>query len=153
MADDAGTSTIATNRRARFDFHLEDRFEAGMVLQGSEVKALRNGTANLQDAFVSVKRDGVELYNLHIPPYEMAGYAGHEPTRPRRLLLNKREIDKLRKGTEVKGFTIIPTKMYFKGGRAKIEIALGKGKKSHDKRATIAERESKRRLDRVLKER
>ena len=146
--------TVATNRRARYDFHLEDRFEAGMVLVGSEVKALRNGTANLQDAFVSVKRDGVELYNLHIPPYEMsAANTGHEPTRPRRLLLNKREIEKLRKGTESKGYTIIPTSIYFKNGRAKIEIALGKGKKAQDKRATIAERESKRHLDRVMKER
>ena len=145
--------TVATNRRARFDFHLEDRFEAGMVLMGSEVKALRNGTANLQDAFVSVKRDGVELYNLYIPPYEMATHTGHEPTRPRRLLLNKREITKLRKGTESKGYTIVPTTIYFKNGRAKIEIALGKGKKAQDKRATIAERESKRRLDRVMKER
>ncbi|MEO0558241.1 MAG: SsrA-binding protein SmpB [Bacteroidota bacterium] len=145
--------TIATNRRARYDYHLEDRFEAGMVLKGSEVKSLRNGTANLQDAFVSVKRDGVELYNLYIPPYEMGGYANHEPTRPRRLLLNKREIEKLKKGTEQKGYTIVPTALYFKNGRAKIEIALGKGKKTHDKRHTIAERESRRRLDRVMKER
>lgn len=148
-----GTTTIVTNRRARFDFDLGDRFEAGMVLTGSEVKSLRGAKANLQDAFVRVRSDGVDLMNAYIAPYEMGGYANHEPTRPRRLLLNRTEIDKLRKGTEQKGFTIVPTRLYFKEGRAKVEIALGRGKKTVDKRQTIAERESKRRIDRVLKNR
>lgn len=149
MAD--GTQTIVTNRRARYDFELSDRFEAGMALTGSEVKSLRGAKANLQDAFVIVRKDGVDLMNAYVAPYEMGGYSNHEPTRPRRLLLHKSEIDKLRKGTEQKGYTIVPTRLYFKGGRAKVEIALGRGKKSVDKRQTIADRESKRRLDRVLK--
>lgn len=151
MAD--GTKTIVTNRRARFDYDLGDRFEAGLVLTGSEVKSLRGAKANLQDAFVIVRREGVDLMNAYIAPYEMGGYSNHEPTRPRRLLLNKDEIAKLRKGTEQKGFTIVPTRLYFKSGRAKVEIALGKGKKTVDKRQTIAERDARRRIDRALKSR
>ena len=150
MADE-GTKTIVTNRRARYDFELGDRFEAGLVLTGSEVKSLRSSKANLQDAFVGIARDGLDLFNLYIAPYEMGGYANHVPTRKRRLLLHAREIDKLRKGMEVKGFTIVPTRLYFKGGRAKVEIALGKGKKQHDKRHATAERDSKRQLDRIKK--
>ena len=146
----ADTPTVS-NRRARYDFALEDRFEAGIVLTGTEVKSLRAGTANLQDAFVMLARDGVDLVNLYIAPYTHAGHTEHVESRKRRLLLNKSEIAKLRKGTEQKGYTIVPTKLYFKGGRAKVEIALGKGKKSHDKRDTIAERDSKRALDRVRK--
>ena len=147
----AGTKTIVTNRRARFDYELGDRFEAGLVLTGSEVKSLRTGSAQIVESFVKVGREGADLMNMTIPPYEMGGYANHEPRRPRRLLLHKAEIEKLRKGTEQKGMTIIPVKLYFKDGRAKIEIALGKGKNTVDKRQTIADRESKRRLDRVLK--
>ena len=148
-----GEKTIATNRKARYDFELTDRFEAGLVLTGSEVKALRNGTAQIAESFVKVGRDGADLMNCTIPEYSHAGYAGHEPRRPRRLLLHGSEIEKLRKGTEQKGMTIVPLRIYFKGGRAKLALALGKGKKSHDKRHSIAERESKRRLDRVLKDR
>ena len=147
----AGTKTIVTNRRARFDYELSDRFEAGLVLTGSEVKSLRNGSAQIAEAFVKVGRAGVDLMNATIPPYEMGGYANHEPRRPRRLLLHRAEIEKLRKGTEQKGMTIVPVKMYFKDGRAKVEVALGKGKKTVDKRQTIADRESKRRIDRLLK--
>lgn len=151
MASPAGTKTVVSNRRARFDFELSDFFEAGLVLVGSEVKSLRAGTANLQDAFVAVGRYGADLLNCFIAPYEMGGYANHEPTRKRRLLLHERELDKLRKATLQKGFTIVPTKLYFKDGRAKLEIALGRGKKLHDKRHTTAERDTKRQLDRVLK--
>ena len=151
MAD--GIQTIVTNRRARYDYEIIDRFEAGLVLTGSEVKSLRNGSAQIAEAFVKVGRDGADLMNATIPPYEMGGYANHEPRRPRRLLLHASEIEKLQKGTEQKGMTIVPVKLYFKGGRAKVVIALGKGKKTVDKRQTIADRESKRRLDRVLKER
>ena len=151
MAD--GIKIIVSNRRASYDFELTDRFEAGLVLTGPEVKSLRDGKANLQDAFVRYRDSGMELVNLYIAPYEQSREAEQVPSRPRRLLLNKSEIGKLRKGTEVKGFTIVPTKLYFKRGRAKVEIALGRGKKVHDKRATISERESKRRLDRVLKSR
>ena len=148
-----GTKTIVTNRRASFDFELGDRFEAGLVLTGSEVKSLRAAKANLQDAFVKAESGGLDLVNLYIAPYEMGGYANHEPTRKRRLLLHKAEIEKLRKGTEQKGFTIVPTRLYFKGGRAKVEIALGRGKKTHDKRHAIAERDVTRQLDRLLKDR
>ena len=149
MAD--GTKTIVTNRRARYDYELTDRFEAGLVLKGSEVKALRTAQANLQDAFVILRKDGVDLVNAYIAPYEMAGRQNHEPSQPRRLLLHKAEIEKLRKGTEQKGYTIVPTRLYFKDGRAKVEIALGRGKKTVDKRQTIADRESKRKLDRIMK--
>lgn len=149
MAD--GIQTIVTNRRARFDYEIIDRFEAGLVLTGSEVKSLRGGSAQIVEAFVKIGRAGADLMNATIPPYEMGGYSNHEPRRPRRLLLNKSEIEKLRKGIEQKGMTIVPVKLYFKNGRAKVEIALGKGKKDVDKRQTIAERESKRRIDRLLK--
>ena len=152
MADSTRTD-IATNRRAGFDYEILDRFEAGVVLTGSEVKSLRQGSAQIAESFVKLTRLGADIVNLTIPPYEMGGHFNHEPRQTRRLLLHKAEIDKLRKGTEQKGMTIIPTKIYFKDGRAKIEIALGKGKKTVDKRNTIAERESKRRLDRVMKER
>lgn len=150
MAD--GTHTIVTNRRARFDFELGDRFEAGLVLTGSEVKSLRTGSAQIVESFIKVGPEGADLMNMTIPPYEMGGYSNHEPRRPRRLLLHKAEIEKLRKGTEQKGMTIVPTKLYFKDGRAKIEIALGKGKNVVDKRNTIAERDSKRRLDRLMRQ-
>ena len=146
MSDSSGIKIVATNRKARHEYNLEKPIEAGMVLTGSEVKSLR-------EAYVAVGSDGVELLNAHINPYEMGGHANHEPTRPRRLLLHRKEIRKLKKGVEQKGFTIVPLKIYFSRGRAKIEIALGRGKKMHDKRHDIADRESKRRMDRVMKER
>ncbi|MGB3545161.1 SsrA-binding protein SmpB [Rubrivirga sp.] len=149
MAD--GIQIITKNRRATFDFEITDRFEAGLVLTGSEVKALRKGTANVQEAFVKIGKAGADLVNCYIAPYEMGGYANHEPRRMRRLLLHGSEIEKLKKGTEQKGMTIVPIKLYFKDGRAKLELALGKGKKTVDKRHSIAERESKRRMDRALK--
>lgn len=143
-----GIKIIVDNRRARYEYELLDRFEAGIELKGSEVKSLRAGKANLQDAFGAVQKEGLVLHNLHISPYTHGGYANHEPVRPRRLLLHKREIEKLRKATEVKGFTIVPTKMYFKNGWAKVEIAVGRGKKLYDKRHDIAERDAKRRMQR-----
>ena len=153
MADDTGIKIIATNRRARHEYHLEKPVEAGIVLTGSEVKSLREGRVQLQEAFVTIRPDGMELLNTHIAPYEMGGYANHEPTRPRRLLLHKREIAAFKKGVERQGYTIVPLKLYFRNGRAKIEIALGKGKKLHDKRDTIAARDEQRRLDRLMKSR
>jgi SsrA-binding protein len=148
---DPDVKTILTNRRARHEYHLEKPVEAGIVLQGSEVKSLRAGQANLLDAFVTVEAEGATLRNLHIAPYEMGGYANHEPTRPRRLLLHGREIETLRKGTEQKGFTVVPLRLYFKNGRAKVEIALARGKKLYDKRHDIAERDEQRRLDRLVR--
>ncbi|HIG75862.1 MAG TPA: SsrA-binding protein SmpB [Bacteroidetes bacterium] len=149
----AGIKTVVSNRRARHEYALEAPVEAGLVLTGSEVKSLRAGQATLAEAFVSVGDDGVDLVGAHIAPYTEASYTNHVPTRKRRLLLHKREIEKLRKGVEQKGFTVVPLKIYFKGGRAKLEIALGKGKKLHDKRHSIAERESKRRIERAMRER
>lgn len=143
-----GIKIIVDNRRARYEYELLDRFEAGIELQGSEVKSLRAGKANLQDAFATVQQNGVVLHNLHISPYSHGGYANHEPVRPRRLLLKRKEIAKLAKATDVKGFTLVPTKMYFKNGWAKVEIAVGRGKKLYDKRHDIAERDAKRRMQR-----
>ncbi len=143
---------VITNRRARHEYELLDRVEAGIELQGTEVKSLRAGKVNLQEAFCAVDSDGLRLMGCHIAPYEHGGHANHEATRPRRLLLHKREIEKFKKGIEQKGLTIVPLKIYFKQGWAKVEIALARGKKLHDKRRDIAERDTKRRLDRIMKE-
>lgn len=151
MAEDEGVKVVATNRRARFEFHLEKPVEAGLVLTGSEVKSLRAGRAHITESFVIPTAEGVDLINAHIDPYEHGGYANHFPTRPRRLLLNKEEIRKLRKGVDQKGYTLVPLRIYFKNGRAKLELALGKGKKLHDKRDTVAARDEQRHLDRVMK--
>ena len=146
-----GEKLVASNRRASYEYHLEQRFEAGLALLGTEVKSLRAGRGNLLDAWCDFDEDGLAIKGLHISPYENGGYVNHEPTRPRRLLLSRAEIAKLRKGVEVKGYTIVPTKIYFKGGWAKVEIALARGKQTHDKRDTIADRDSKRDLDRARK--
>ena len=148
-----GAKTVVSNRRARFEFALEAPIEAGMVLAGSEVKSLRAGKATLAESFVDVRPEGVDLVGCHISPYDMARNEAYVPTRRRRLLLNKNEIAKLRKGVEQKGYTVVPLQIYFKNGRAKLQIALGKGKKLHDKRNAIAERESKRRIDREMSNR
>lgn len=146
-----GIKPIVTNRRARFEYELLDRAEAGIVLTGSEVKSVRAGKVNLQEAFCAVENGQMVLHGCHISPYTHGGYANHEPVRPRVLLLRKDEIAKFKKGTEQKGLTIVPTRMYFRGGWAKVEIALARGKKLHDKRHAIAERDEKRRLDRIMK--
>ena len=140
---------ITTNKKATFEYHIEERFEAGMVLTGTEVKSLRAGKANLQEAYCNVESGEMILRGCHIAPYDHGNRANHEPARTRKLLLHKREIEKLDKAARQKGYTIVPIKLYFKNGRAKIEIGLGKGKKLFDKRADIADRESKRRLDRM----
>jgi len=143
---------ITTNRKARHDYFIEERLEAGMVLQGSEVKSLREGRANLQDAFCSVAKGEMILFNCHISPYSHGSeHFGHEPTRPRKLLLHRREISKWRKATEQKGYTIIPLKLYFSNGIAKVEIGLARGKKQYDKRSDIADQENKRRLERIVR--
>lgn len=148
-----GRKTVVTNRRARYEYALEAPIEAGMVLTGSEIKSIRAGQVTISESFVDVKPEGVDLVGAHIAPWDHAAYTNHEPTRRRRLLLNKSEIAKLRKGVEQKGYTVVPLKIYLRGGRAKLEIALGKGKKIHDKRHAIAERESKRRIDRAMSDR
>ncbi|MDP6397193.1 MAG: SsrA-binding protein SmpB [Candidatus Marinimicrobia bacterium] len=144
---------VTTNRKAFHDYHILDRFEAGLELVGTEVKSLREGRANLKDAYAKMKNGELYLIGCHIGPYSHTGFSGHEPYRDRRLLLNKREIRKLDRSVTVKNHTIIPLKMYFKKGWAKVEIALAKGKRSYDKKAAIAEKDRKRALDRELSRR
>ena len=138
--------TIATNRRARHDYHIEEVFEAGASLVGSEVKSLREGKASLQDAYAIVRNGEVFLMGVHIPPYEQASLQNHEPTRTRKLLLHKAEIRKLIGKTAERGLTLVPLRMYFKGNKVKVEIGLAKGKKHYDKRESIAKREAEREM-------
>lgn len=146
-------SDIAVNRRARHDYEIEETFEAGLVLTGSEVKALRAGKANLKDSYGRIERDEVWLWNAHISPYGPASQFGHEPTRTRKLLLHRDEIQRLTGKVKERGLTLVPLRLYFKNGRAKVQIALARGKKHHDKRAAIREREVRREMDRALKSR
>ena len=140
---------LATNRKASFEYFLLEHFEAGISLQGSEIKSLREGQASLAEAFVTVE-DNLQpwLVNAHIAPYEAANRFNHDPKRPRRLLLHKREIRELYDSVRLKGMTIIPVKIYLKNGRAKLDLAIAKGKKLYDKRASIADRDAKREIER-----
>jgi SsrA-binding protein len=153
MADTAGEKLIADNRKAFHDFHILDILEAGVVLVGTEVKAIREGRVNLRDSFGRVEGGEVWVYNVHISPYSHRGYADHEPTRRRKLLLNREEIRKLIGKTVERGMTLVPTKMYFKNGRVKLAIGLAKGKKAHDKRETIRRREAERETRAAIKSR
>src|SRR5579862_127361 len=146
-----GEKLIVDNRRARHEYHLSDRVEAGLVLQGTEVKALRGGKATLQQAYAEVRDGEAWLVGLHVPEYTQGNRSNHEPDRPRKLLLHRREIERLASGVAEKGFTVVPTRLYFKGGRVKVELALGKGKELRDKRRDIASRDAKRQIDRELK--
>lgn len=146
-----GIKIICDNRKAGHNYFLEERFEAGMVLTGTEVKSLRAGKANLQDAYAILKNGELFLINAHIAPYTMGNRENHDPLRTRKLLVKKSELHKLFGKSEVRGFTLVPTKMYFKKGRAKVEIALAKGKTGIDKRQTTKEREAKRELAKVAK--
>ena len=140
----------AVNRRARHDYHIEETFEAGMVLTGSEVKALRDGKANLKDSYGRIEGDEVWLWNAHISPYGPASQFSHEPTRTRKLLLHREQIARLTGKVKERGLTLIPLRLYFKGGRAKVELALARGKKHYDKRQAIARREADRDAAREL---
>jgi SsrA-binding protein len=148
----AAPGDIATNRQASFRFNLLERFEAGIVLQGSEVKSMRDGGVQLKDAYAEVRDGEVWLRNMHIAPYKPAR-ENHEPDRPRKLLLHRREIDKLLGATAEKGLTIVPTRVYFSGPRAKVELALAKGKDMYDKRRAIKDRDTKREIQRAMSER
>ena len=139
------------NRRASFDYELLDRFEAGVTLTGSEIKSLRAGGVTLGEAFARVKNGEVFLEGMHIPPYKDASYNNHEPLRSRKLLLNKREIAEISKGLARKGLTLVPTRLYFKGGWVKLEVALGRGKKRYDKRQDEAKRDAQRQMERAMK--
>ena len=144
---------IADNRKARHDFHLFDAYEAGVVLLGTEVKAIREGRVNLKDSYGRVENGEVFLYNLHISPYSHRGYATHEPLRRRKLLLNKIEIRKLIGKTVERGLTLVPVRMYFKNGKVKVSLCVAKGKKNYDKRETIRRREIDRETRAIVKER
>ncbi|KRF19430.1 SsrA-binding protein [Nocardioides sp. Soil797] len=144
MVKEQGTKVVAQNKKARHDYHIETTYEAGMVLVGTEVKSLRMGRASLVDGFVEIDGGEVWLHNVHIPEYSQGNWTNHSAKRKRKLLLNRGEIDKIERRVNEKGFTVVPLSLYFKDGRAKIEIALAKGKKSWDKRNTIAERTANR---------
>ena len=141
---------VARNRRAGFDFEIEERIEAGLVLQGSEVKSLRAGNANLADAYAQPRGEELWLVNCRIGEYDKAGPFGHAPVRDRKLLLTRAQIDKLGGKVERAGYTLIPTQLYFRGGWAKVELALARGRTHEDRRGAIAERESKREMDRAM---
>ena len=144
IIEKSSEKVVTTNRQARHDYHIYDTVEAGLVLVGTEVKALREGKANLRDAFAQVEDGEMILYELNISHYSHGNITNHEPLRPRKLLLHRKEIIKLGRKVEEKGFTLIPLKLYFKSGKAKIQIALTKGKKMYDKREAIKKRDQKR---------
>jgi SsrA-binding protein len=147
----AAPGDVATNRQASHRYHLIERWEAGVQLTGTEVKSLRDGKAQIKDGYAAVRDGEIWLHNVHIPPYAPASRENHEPERSRKLLLHKREIDRLVGKTREKGLTIVPTRLYFSGGRAKVEIALARGKDVGDKRQALKERELKREMDRSLR--
>lgn len=148
-----GEKLIADNRKARHEYELLERIEAGLVLQGTEVKALREGRATIQRAYADVRGNEAWLVGANIAAYDKAGFANHEPERDRKLLLHRREIDRLRGRVQEQGLTLVPTRLYFKDGRAKVEIALARGKQVRDKRRDIAKREADRQIERALKAR
>jgi len=143
---------VASNRYASFKYDLSDKLECGIVLFGTEVKSLRDGGATLKEGYALIRDDEVYLVSVHIPPYGPASRNNHDPDRDRKLLLNRRQIDKLKAQTKEKGLTLVPTRMYFSGGRAKVEIAVGKGKNQFDKRESLKEREMQRDLSRAKSE-
>jgi SsrA-binding protein len=145
-----GRKLIAQNKRARHDYHIEDTYEAGLVLTGTEVKSLRAGRANLTDGFAHIRDGEVWLEGVHIPEYTMGTWTNHAARRPRKLLLHRREIGKLSGATTESGRTIIPLSLYFKDGKAKVEIAVARGKRSYDKRQAIAKRDADREMQRAL---
>ncbi len=147
------TQSVARNRRARHDYHILDTWEAGLVLTGTEVKALREGKANIGDAYGMVRDGELYLFNAHISPYERGGYVNHDPLRTRKLLLHKKEIQRLIGGTEREGLTLIPLELYFKRGKAKVALALAKGKQLHDKRADLRKKDDEREMARAFRRR
>lgn len=152
MADE-GIKIIAQNRKARHDYFIEETYEAGIVLVGTEVKSVRQGNVNLRDSYAVVKDGEVFLYNMHISPYEKGNIFNRDPLRTRKLLLNRREIDKLAGYVQQKGYTLVPLKVYLKRGWVKIELAVARGKKSYDKRQSIAKRDAQREIERAFRQR
>lgn len=150
MAKEKGRKLIASNKKARYEYAIEDTFEAGMMLTGTEVKSLRAGRASLIDGYAAIKDGEVWLHGVHIAEYTEGTWNNHEPRRPRKLLLHGHEIDKLIQKTKEKGFTIVPLSLYFKDGKAKVEIGVARGKKIHDKRQALAERQATRETARAI---
>jgi SsrA-binding protein len=153
VAAEQGLKMIARNRRARHDYHIEEVYEAGLVLTGTEVKSLRAGRASLTDGFGQISDHEVWLHNVHIPEYTQGTWTNHEPRRTRKLLMHRREIDKLASETTERGLTLVPLALYFKDGKAKVELALARGKRSYDKRQDLAARDAAREVDRALRRR
>jgi SsrA-binding protein len=153
MARPSGEKLIVDNRRARHEYHLGDRVEAGLVLTGTEVKALRTGKATLQQAYAEVREGEAWLVGLHVPEYTEGNRANHEPDRARKLLLHRHEIDRLAARVAEKGFTLVPTRLYFRDGRVKVELAFARGKELRDRRRDIAARDARRQMERELKAR
>jgi SsrA-binding protein len=141
---------IATNRKARHDYFIEETYEAGLVLTGTEIKSIRAGHVNLRDSFAVVKEGELWLMNAHIAPYDQGTYANHEPRRSRKLLMHRREINRIAGKLQEKGFTLVPLRLYLKNNLAKVELGLGRGKKQYDKRAALREKETRREIDRVV---
>ncbi|MBN1642817.1 MAG: SsrA-binding protein SmpB [Anaerolineae bacterium] len=149
----SGIKVVSTNRKAYHDYAIEDTFEAGIVLIGSEIKSIRAGRVNLRDGYAAIEDGEVWMYNTHVAPYDPASRFGHEPRRKRKLLLHKREIARLERRVQEKGYTLVPLRMYLRDNRAKVELAVARGKREYDKRAAIAEREDQRRAERAMRER
>ena len=146
MVKQEGRKLVAQNKKARHDYHIEDTYEAGLVLQGTEVKSLRAGRASLIDGFAEVHNGEAFLHAVHIPVYTEGTWTNHEPRRVRKLLLNRHEIDKIESRVNERGLTLVPLSLYFKDGRAKVEIAVGRGRKAHDKRQAMAERDAQKEM-------
>lgn len=153
-AKPGGEKVVTTNRKAYHDYFVEEEIEAGVVLYGSEIKSIRQGRVTLRDAYARIDNGELWLVGAHISPYEHSGaFFNHEPDRPRKLLVHHRELDYLRSKVEASGYTLVPVRMVLRKGRAKVDIALAKGKKLYDKRAALAERDAKRHIERELRER
>jgi SsrA-binding protein len=153
VAREQGQKLIARNRRARHDYHIEDVYEAGVALTGTEVKSLRAGRASLADGFAQVSDGEVWLHNVHIPEYAQGTWTNHQPRRIRKLLLHRKEIDRMVAKTKEQGLTLVPLSMYFKDGKVKVELALARGKRTYDKRHDLARRDAAREVERALRRR
>lgn len=153
MAEDEHIRTIAVNRKARHDYHIEDAYEAGIVLTGTEIKAVRAGRVNLRDAYGVIRNGEAWLINMHIGPWDQAGRDGHPPRRDRKLLLHQHQINRLDRAIQQKGYTLVPLRIYLRDSWAKVELAVAKGKRQYDKRQAISERDAQRRIDQALRRR
>jgi len=148
-----GIKVVAQNKKARHDYHIEDTFETGMVLTGTEIKSIRAGKANLKDSFARIQNGEIFLHNMHVSPYEQGNRYNHDPLRTRKLLLQKKQISKLIGITKEQGYSLVPLRMYLKNGFAKLELALAKGKKLYDKRETLKKKDAQREVERAFRER